>query len=601
MQAIILAAGMGKRLKALTRDNTKCMVKVNGVTLIERLLHQLEKYRLTRIVIVVGYLGQKLVDYVKTLDVSTEIVFVENPVYDTTNNIHSLYLAKDYLCAEDTLLFESDLIFDDGVIDLLVDDPWKNLVLVDKYENWMDGTCTILNDDGTIREFVNRASFDFREIDSYYKTVNVYKFSREFSKDTYVPFLEAYTKVLGNNEYYEQVLRVIALLESKSLKAKKLTGQKWYEIDDVQDLDIASSIFARSDEERVELMNRRYGGFWRYPNLKDFCYLVNPYFPPKRMVDEMKNSFEKLLTQYPSGMEVNTLLASKMFGIDTKNIIIGNGAAELIKVLIEGTDGDIGFIRPTFEEYPNRADGAHSVSFRPSNPDFSYGVDDIIGFFSENRVDTLILVNPDNPTGNYIPKDEVLRLVRWCGEKSMRIVVDESFVDFADETDATLLDQGIIDSNPHMYVIKSISKSYGVPGIRLGVLASADTGTVASMKKALSIWNINSFGEYFMQIEEKYKTDYAEALVRIRTERARYASELSRIPHIRVIPSQANYIMAELDETISSSELTMRLLAKYELLIKDLSKKTGGNYVRLAVRDTKDNDLLLAALRKELS
>ena len=111
MQAIILAAGMGKRLKKLTANNTKCMVKVNGISLIERMLHQLDGYGLSRIVIVIGYEGKKLVDYISTLYVQTELVFVDNPIYDRTNNIYSLSLAKDYLLQEDTLLLESDLIF----------------------------------------------------------------------------------------------------------------------------------------------------------------------------------------------------------------------------------------------------------------------------------------------------------------------------------------------------------------------------------------------------------------------------------------------------------------------------------------------------------
>ena len=181
MQAIILAAGMGKRLKDLTQNNTKCMVKVNGVTLIDRMLHQIEKQHLSRIVIVVGYEGQKLIDYIATLDIQTPIVYVNNPIYDKTNNIYSLALAKDWLCKEDTLLFESDLIFEDAVIDALVKDPRETLALVDKYESWMDGTCVKLSADDDIEAFVPGKKFKFNEIDSYYKTVNIYKFSKHFS------------------------------------------------------------------------------------------------------------------------------------------------------------------------------------------------------------------------------------------------------------------------------------------------------------------------------------------------------------------------------------------------------------------------------------
>ena len=200
MQAVILAAGMGKRLKELTQNNTKCMVKVNGVSLIDRMLHQLEKHALSRIVIVVGYEGQKLIDYISTLGIKTPIVYVENPIYDKTNNIYSLALAKDYLCMEDTLLFESDLIFEDAVIDELLNDERDTLALVDKYESWMDGTCIKIGEDDSIGAFIPGKNFNFNDIEHYYKTVNIYKFSKHFSETRYVPFLDAYSMALGNNE-----------------------------------------------------------------------------------------------------------------------------------------------------------------------------------------------------------------------------------------------------------------------------------------------------------------------------------------------------------------------------------------------------------------
>ena len=161
MQAIILAAGMGKRLKELTQDRTKCMVQVNGVALIDRMLHQIESRHLSRIVIVVGYEGEKLMKYIDTLGIRTPIVYVQNPIYDKTNNIYSLALAKDYLCQDDTLLFESDLIFEDAVIDQLLDDPRETLALVDKYESWMDGTCVKLGPDDSIASFVPSKNFRF--------------------------------------------------------------------------------------------------------------------------------------------------------------------------------------------------------------------------------------------------------------------------------------------------------------------------------------------------------------------------------------------------------------------------------------------------------
>ena len=372
MQAIILAAGMGKRLKELTQNNTKCMVRVNGVTLIDRMLHQIENLHLSRIVIVVGYEGQKLIDYIGTLGIQTPIVYINNPIYDKTNNIYSLALAKECLLQDDTLLFESDLIFEDSVLEALVNDPRKTLALVDKYESWMDGTCVKLGNDDTIEAFVPGKKFEFSEIKNYYKTVNLYKFSKHFSETYYVPFLDAYQVALGKNEYYEQVLRVITMLDEPEIKAKRLNGQRWYEIDDIQDLDIAESIFTPDENEKVRLLQVRYGGYWRYPKLLDFCYLVNPYFPPEKMKNEIQANFNTLLTEYPSGMRVNSLLAAKNFGVHQENIIVGNGAAELIKSLMGYLDGKAGFIRPTFDEYPNRYDRKLSVDFIPNNADYSY-------------------------------------------------------------------------------------------------------------------------------------------------------------------------------------------------------------------------------------
>ena len=601
MQAIILAAGMGKRLKELTQNNTKCMVKVNGVTLIDRMLHQIERQHLSRIIIVVGYEGQKLIDYISTLDIQTPIIYINNPIYDKTNNIYSLALAKDWLVKDDTLLFESDLIFEDAVLDALVTDPRETLALVDKYESWMDGTCVKLGDDDSIEAFVPGKKFKFNEIKDYYKTVNLYKFSKHFSETHYVPFLEAYQAALGQNEYYEQVLRVITMLDVPEIKAKRLDVQRWYEIDDIQDLDIAESIFTPDDDEKVRMLQGRYGGYWRYPKLLDFCYLVNPYFPPEKMKDELRANFDTLLTQYPSGMRVNSLLAAKNFGVHQENILVGNGAAELIKSLMSHLEGKVGFIRPTFDEYPNRYDRKNSVDFTPDNHDYSYTADDLMEYFGDKEIATLVVINPDNPSGNYIKKHDLLRLISWAAEKVIKLVIDESFVDFADEEDNTLIDQGILSSNPHLYVMKSISKSYGVPGLRLGVLASGDTETIGKMKKDVAIWNINSFGEFYMQIEEKYKKDYNAALVRIREERSRFQGELSKIKGVRVIPSQANFVMVELEAGISPKELLKTLLIKYNLLIKELTTKTNGrNYLRLAVRNTADNDALLAAMREEL-
>ena len=601
MQAIILAAGMGRRLGEYTKDNTKCMLPVNGVRLIDRVLTQLSPLGLTRVVIVVGYQGQNLIDYLgHRYDDQFPIEYVENPIYDKTNNIYSLALAKQQLQEDDTLLIESDLIYDDGLFQLLLNNPYPNLALVAKYESWMDGTMVRLDDEQNIVDFVSKEAFSFKEVDTYYKTVNIYKFSKEFSRTKYVPFLEAYCTAVGNNEYYENVLRIITSLNDHSLKALPLTNEKWYEIDDKQDLDIAEAIFA-DEKDLLRKFYGRFGGYWRFPQMLDFCYLVNPYFPPQKLIDEMQSQFKTLLTQYPSGMKVNTLLASKCYGVSEEYIIPGNGAAELISALMEHMEGTVGFIRPTFEEYPNRFDRSRQVTFVPHNDEYRYNADDLIEFFGAHPADTLLLINPDNPSGNYIPKEDVLRLAAWCGEHNMRLVVDESFVDFCEDyATASLLDDSILEQHSNLVVMKSISKSFGVPGLRLGVLASADKTLIAQMKQRVSIWNLNSFAEFYMQIYTKYERDYQRACARFVAERADFEQKLHQIPFLRIMPSQANYFLCEVLPPFTAREVVIQVLKHFNILTRDCSGKPGlrdGQYMRIAVRDHADNTRLVEALK----
>lgn len=593
---------MGRRLGALTRENTKCMVSVCGERLIDRMLRSLaELGNLKRVIIVVGYQAENLRRHIGTrYDEDFPVEFVENADYATTNNIYSLSLVDEQLQEDDTLLLESDLIFDASMLSMLVEHPDPNLALVAPYETWMDGTMVCIDSERNILNFIPKKAFRYSDTPSYYKTVNIYKFSRDFSRNCYVPFLKAYLSALGRSEYYEQVLRVITLLDNVELKALPVGGLKWYEIDDVQDLDIAETIFAEK-EEVMHRFNMRYGGHWRFPKMLDFCYLVNPYFPPKRMRDELRANFDTLLSEYPSGMYVNAMLAAKYFGISPDYTIVGNGAAELIKSLMERVEGKIGVVYPTFEEYPNRRDKTTIVPFVPQTDDLSYTADDMMDFYADKDLSTLLLINPDNPSGHFMPRADVLRLAAWAEAKGIQLVVDESFVDFTEDfRHNSLLHDDILEAYPHLVVMKSISKSYGVPGLRLGVLASSDVALIRWMKKDVSIWNINSFAEFYMQIFGKYEADYDRACEKFVAERNRFMQRLGEIPFLRVIPSQANYFLIKVLPPYTSAGLTRELLVRFDILIRNCETKTalaGTNLIRVAIRNQNDNDRLIEALK----
>ena len=444
----------------------------------------------------------------------------------------------------------------------------------------------------------------FEDSAKYYKTVNIYKFSANFSRNVYVPFLDAYCAVLGRNQYYEEVLRVITLVSGYTIKAYTIKAlpigkEKWYEIDDVQDLDIAETIFAE-DDEMLHRFNMRYGGHWRFPKMLDYCYLVNPYFPTPHLRDELRANFDTLLCEYPSGMFVNSLLAGKYFGVKQQYMVVGNGAAELIKSMMELCQGGVGVVYPTFEEYPHRLSRDRIVAYMPESEDLSYTADDLMRFYADKQISTLLLINPDNPSGNFIPVDDVLRLCQWCKERAIRFVVDESFVDFTDNFERnSLLHNDILAANSNLVVMKSISKSYGVPGLRLGVMASCDKQLTDFVKKDIAIWNINSFAEFYMQIFNKYEADYRQACHRFVAERKRFERGLRKIPYLKVLPTQANYFCCRVTDRYTSAELTKLLLSRFNIMIKDCDCKTGlagKNYIRMSIRNQADNDTLLEAL-----
>lgn len=599
MQSIILAAGLGSRLGELTKECTKCMVKINGITLIERMLRQLDRYGMDRIIIVTGYKGDILKDYVQNLRINTPVVFVDNSDYRHTNNIYSLWLTREFLEEMDSLVLESDMIFEDRVIEkmLAVDNGCGTFVA--RPRPWMDGSIVKLDKDNNIVYFVDDEEVKRIDPSYYHKIVSIYKFKKRYVSEKYMTYLNEYVKKNKDNNLYESLLKVIDLDVEKKIPAEILDEEQWYEINDIQDMDIAESMFADGNE-KVRKYLQRYGGYWRYPAMRDFCYLVNPYFPNERFMNEMKSNFDVLVREYPSGMAVNSLLAGHFFGVRTENICVGNGTAELIKSLMENISGNIGMVYPTFEEYPHRKKDVEVIPYYVVDKDFDYSVDDIMSYYEGKDISAIVLVNPDNPSGHFISKKDILRLEDWCRSKGRKLIVDESFIDFVEDDEwHTLLDMEVLLNHPSLIVLKSISKSFGVAGLRLGVIATADTDLIAFMKKDVAIWNINSFAEYYLQIIEKYRDDYYEAMEKFKEVRRRYLDKLSKIKGFKVYPSQANYVMCHIENSVTSTGLADILLNRYNVLIKNLASKEGlnkGNYVRLSVKSDEENDYIVNAL-----
>ncbi|MEG2575181.1 MAG: aminotransferase class I/II-fold pyridoxal phosphate-dependent enzyme [Christensenella sp.] len=601
MQALLLAAGMGRRLKEYTKNQTKCMLSVGGKTLLEHMAQALSNAGISKLIIVDGYEAEGLEKAVREKLSGFETVFVNNADYAKTNNIYSLWLAREYLAQDDTLLLESDLIYDDNLLKDIVDYPYNDVVAVAKYEHWMDGTVTFLTEDGYIKKFIEKKDFNFDAVESYYKTVNIYKFSKDFSKNQYIPFLNAYIEAYGKNQYYELVLKTLSYISKSGMKAYMLENRKWYEIDSAQDLMIARTLFAEH-ENKLSAYERHYGGYWRFDGLKDFCYLVNPYFPPEKMMQQLKLSFDALLRDYPSGMEVQKLIAREMFDLNQKYLLVGNGAAELINVLGEAVSGSAALSIPSFNEYERCFKNCDVVQMQSVGNDFAPDIDALMRASCE--CDALFIINPDNPSGGFIDEGNMMAVLDSCKEHNTFCVVDESFADFAEERlRYSLLKEDILEKYHNLAVIKSISKSYGVPGIRLGVLATADTELHDRLQALLPIWNINSIAEYFLQIYSLYESKYNEACNMIAHQREILSNNLKTISKLKVYKSQANYIMCELLGGISSKKLATNMLEQSNILIKNLSDKKGfdgRSFIRIAVKNQEENEFLFESLKQFL-
>lgn len=598
MQAVILAAGKGSRFKQATKHMPKCMLPFNGETLIARMIRQLNRLNLKRIIIVAGYKEEVLTNYLKSIESDVPVTVITNDEFETSNNIVSVARASAFLKEDETLLVESDVIIRDELIDVIRDAP-EDAAIVSPLRNWMDGTVVTFDQNHRIMAFVPRNEQQEAQVNDYYKTVNIYKLSRHFNQHYFLPYLHQQISSFGVNDYYETVFGALVTLKKGLLQAVVVDAKNWDEVDTLEELRLAEVRLNSDPTVKMKLLSQQYGGYWRFPDLKDYAYLVNPFFPPNEFVQQFQAELPQLLADYPSGMAINSDLAADAFDLSPKRVVVGNGASELIREVLRLTSGKIGVIRPTFEEYPNRLPKSQIETMMTQGAGFHYTGEGVIHYFDKHPVKTLILINPDNPSGHYLQKEEVLGICEWARNRDIRVIVDESFIDFSNvEREPSLLDERILSQFPNLIVIKSISKSYGVPGIRLGVLASGDEALIVKLRQSLPIWNINAFGQFFLQKIGSYQAAYGEGLKTFYKVRDRFFHALQAIPYMRVLPSQANFFMIQL-VGVTSQDLCAYLLETANVLIKDLQTKTGieGEYVRIAVKTDEENQALIQALR----
>ena len=596
-RAVILAAGKGNRLLPLTADLPKCMVEVGGEPLLERALHALASHGVTEAVIVIGYEGRVIRERIGSCFAGVDIVYVDAPDFETTNNIRSLWDARDYL-DRDILLIEADVVFDPGVVAALLREPGSSAAVAPDGPA-LSGTVVRRDDHDRVTSFILGADqgpgFDSSDA---FKTVNIYLLREQLLRDRLVPHLCSVIEAGHSDRYYETILAdSVADGSLLDLAAVDVSTDRWYEIDDHRDLDAAEFLFLDRDAQ-FDRIQQLHGSYWRY-GFTDHSYLYNMHFPPPAMLKVFGDSLHEIITNYPVGQKSLARLVSDWTGADEDHLAVANGAAELIKILGGQFVQRLTIPTPSFNEYEEVIDASGLNRF-PLDP-VTFGLD--VDAFAESAIawksDTAVVVTPNNPTAVTVPRDEVLRLAHRLGAEGCRLVVDESFIEFSRGGVAGSVEE-MVEAVPNLVIIKSMSKVFGIAGLRIGYLLSSDRKFIDTVRGALPIWNINGLAEDFLRSLGRYRTEFAESCELTRVACAKLYADLLAMPGIDPIEPDANFILCKLGESAPSGpEFARRLYVEQNILVKDCAAKSmqeADRYLRIASRTLPENRRLVQAL-----
>jgi len=339
-----------------------------------------------------------------------------------------------------------------------------------------------------------------------------------------------------------------------------------------------------------------YGGFWNF-DVSDFCYMTNRYFPPEQLFSQLQAKARQLITSYPSSNLHISSLVSKLLGVSPSSVVVANGASELISAITGTLFSSVAIPTPTFEEFTNRAklQGKQVFPFQLSG-DFRLDIEKFKDHVRTTGARDVVIVNPNNPTGNLLEKPAVQELLHSLSDIDI-VVLDESFLDFAaSPEESSLIDE--IGHYPNLIVLKSMSKNYGIPGLRLGYALSSNQTFVEKIRAHLPIWNINSFAQYFLELMVDYMGIYRESCIRVRDATQDLYEDLSHIPGLYPYPTEGNFILCRIETPITSSALSDRLFNDHKILINDRGGKSGlgHNFFRVAARTHAENAYLVSSL-----
>jgi histidinol-phosphate/aromatic aminotransferase/cobyric acid decarboxylase-like protein/NDP-sugar pyrophosphorylase family protein len=602
-RALILAAGLGQRMRPLTADVPKCLVEVNGVPILFRALRVLASAGVTEAVIVVGYEAAQVRRRVGNNFAGIDIEYVVAPSFDTTNNIRSLWDARRY-CDQDILLLEGDIVFDRTVVMRLREQVGSSMAVAPNDANF-SGTVVRHDDNGFVTAFILGVELDghlngngAQNGNGVQKTVNIYLLRAEALRTKILPELCRQVESGNVQAYYETVFRTLVADGSlPDLVAVDVSTSRWYELDDSRDLEMAEFLFM-SRERQFDRIQSLHGSHWRY-GVVDHSYLYNLHFPPPAMFDDLRDELTEVITNYPVGQQELDCLVAQWTETDPAGIVVGNGAAALIKVLGHHFVEKMTIPVPSFNEYENvlRPEQLDRVALDPVTLEL-----DLHAFAQSARragSNVVVLVTPNNPTALSVDRQAVLELADRLAEHECRLIVDESFIEFS-RAGRTASVEGDVGTHPNLVIIKSMSKVFGIAGLRIGYLLTSDLGFAAAVRAHLPIWNLNGVAESFLRRVGRYRNEFAASCDVVRDTCQDLYRALCEVPGLAPLRPDANFVFCKITAPgLTGPALARRLYVEHSILIKDCASKTmpeADRYVRIASRTAAENRRLVDAL-----
>ncbi|WP_268624247.1 aminotransferase class I/II-fold pyridoxal phosphate-dependent enzyme [Paenibacillus alvei] len=591
--AMILCAGRGIRLTPFTNNKPKPLVEVNGISILENSIQQLINAGYQNLSIVVGYKGDMIKEIVSKYSSQLDIHIIENNEWSTSNNIMSLWKARNELQGDITLL-EGDVFYDESVLKQLNDMPLgANYLVVSPLTSFMDGMY-VTEEAGKISGFYNTSKKTHQHGKEPLKSVNICRLSTNICQY----LVESIQKEVaaGNMHRFYDDLFEDAFRLGYEFRVVKVDTKSWFEVDNPYDLSLCEFQHSRDPYQRLK---QQHGGYWRHP-ITDFALIYNLHFPPKTLKEKIKDRFDEIILNYPASSVPIIRHLSYFLGVNDDKLAIANGVSEIIKLLPRFIKGNIVLVEPSFNEYANCFTDERITTFQlKEKDDFQLNIYDLIECILHNDAQAVILETPNNPTGRLVKKEDIIKLYEATEQHNILVVLDESFIDFScRETTEQLLHD--LHLYPRILLFRSMSKTFGIGGLRIGYAVSSNLYMIKELRSELPIWNINGFAEEFLLNLPPYREEYFRSCKVVRRETDNLLDALRQIDGIKAFDTEANFIFCKIQNKLFTAEqLAHKLVRKYGVYIKECSGKKlpdSEYFFRVSSRTDSENEQLIHAL-----